>query len=380
MAMKSGTGLAKDIDLRVSRQQAFFSRKTLPGLLVFISENPPRPEQPACTSVMQQVNAFIAANKGRLPDQRHTETIVTRAVSEFRAYWRWRSETISDDAIPSLPLHFDIGIQTAVMTGLEPVFLSNLWWLEPNLGWDAIDGLKFNPDNRWFEMFLNLNHSLWKHWAQDYFFLPFLHRSPLDAANGIRGTGLFEEMITSPERVKRLVDRCVDCQLEIERLVYSCAEGPEEWGIGHMNVWLPKRAVWVNGDPVTMISRDMMKEFEQPCTGRLFSSTGGGFFHNHTKGLFQVDQVARTPGIILQHFNADPNCPRVSEVLSADPIQRDHILDASRRTPIYVDQVSYAEWRTMWPLITGGRFMLEVVCSPEETEDVLAGLRGFRTL
>ena len=325
---------------------------------------------------MQQVNEFIAAHNGRLPDQRHTETIVARVVSEFRAYWRWRSETIRDDAIPALPLHFDIGIQTAVMTGLEPVFLSNSWWLEPNLKWDAIDGLEFNPDNRWFEMFLNLNRLLWKHWAQDYFFLPFLHRSPLDAANGIRGAALFEEMITSPDHVKRLVDWCVDCQLEVERLVYTCAEGPEDWGIGHMNVWLPKRAVWVNGDPVTMISRDMMKEFEQPYTGRLFSSTGGGFFHNHTKGLFQVDQVARTPGIILQHFNADPNCPRVSEVLSADPVQRDNILEASRRTPIYVDQVSYAEWKTMWPLITEGRFMLEVVCSPEETEDVLGGLRG----
>jgi len=324
---------------------------------------------------MERVNEFIEANEGRPPDRDDVDDIVAQLVTGFRVYWRWRSEAIRDDAIPIIPMHFDIGVQTAVMTGMAPRFMSGHWWLEPNLDWYAIDDLGFDPQNHWFQMFLALNRALWRHWEEDYYFLPFLHRSPLDAANGIRGTPLFEEMITAPDRVKRLVDWCVDCELEIERLVYEHIDGPESWGIGHMHVWLPKRAVWVNGDPVTMISRPMMQEFEQPYTGRLFSSSGGGFFHNHTKGLYQVDLVAQTPGIILQHFNADPNCPRVSEVMSSDSVQRDNILHASHKTPVYIDTVECAEVKALLPFLPAGRFLLEVVCSPDDTDVVLAELR-----
>jgi hypothetical protein len=363
-------------DERVARQRAFFSREVSPDCLVFIGEDPPRQGQPSPTGIMARVNEFAGAHDGRLPDDGQTDGIVGEVVAQFRTHWQWRLRHVADDAIPIVPVHFDIGIQTAVMTGLEPQFLTESWWLEPNLGWDAIDALAFDPDNRWFRMFLAVNRSLWKHWEEDYFFLPFWHRSPLDAANGIRGTALFEEMYTEPDRVKRLVDWCVDCELEIERRLYEDADGPEAWGIGHMGMCMPKGAVWVNGDPVTMISREMMREFEQPFTGRLFTSTGGGFFHNHTKGLFQVDQVARTPGIVVQHFNRDPNCPCVADVLSGEAPERERLLDASRRTPIYVDQVKRAEVGTFLPHLASGRFLLQVLCSPDETETVLKELRN----
>ena len=360
----------------VSRQQRFFSQRETGGLLVFIAERPPRDEPPPCKSIMVRVREFIEDNHGLLPDEDEADRIVSQLVADFRLYWRWRSERILDDTPPVIPVHFDIGVQTAVMTGLEPTLHDEIWWLEPNLGWDAIEELRPNPDNRWLDLFVHMNRALWRYWEEDYFFLPFLHRSPLDAANGIRGNALFLEMITDPERVKRLTDWCVDCQLAIERVVYDAAEGPESWGIGIMSVWLPKHAVWVNGDPVTVISRDMMREFEQPYTGRLFTLTDGGFFHNHTKGLFQVDQVARTPGIIVQHFNRDPNCPRVSEVMANDPVQRDTILQASRTAPIYIDNVERVELEDLLPYLPDGRFMLQVICSPEETEAALAELRA----
>ena len=360
----------------VSKQKHFFSREEAGALLIFIVERPAPSGQPPCRSIMQRVNEFVADNPGRLPQEDDIDTMMSEVVSEFRLYWRWRSARVPDDALPVIPVHFDIGIQTAVMTGLEPAFLSGCWWLEPNLAWDAIESLEFDPHNRWLEVFVHINRALWRTWDEDYFFLPFLHRSPLDAANGIRGTPLFEEMITAPERVKRLVEWCVDCELAIERYLYERVERPEGWGVGHMSVWLPEGAVWVNGDPVTMISRDFMKEFEQPYTGRLFTSRGGGFFHNHTKGLFQVDQVAQTPGIILQHFNADPNCPRFSEVLSEDPVRRETILQASQETPIYVDNVSVPELEAFLPYLPHGRFLLEVICDPDETDSLLAVLKG----
>ena len=121
----------------------------------------------------------------------------------------------------------------------------------------------------------------------------------------------------------------------------------------------------------------MRLDFEQPYTGRLLTTANGGFFHNHTRGVYQVDQVARTPGIVLQHFNRDPNRPRVSEVMRDDPIMRETILQASRVTPIYLDNVDRTELADLAPHLPEGRFLLEVICAPEETDAVLAELRAL---
>jgi hypothetical protein len=304
------------------------------------------------------------------------DRLVSEVVRDFRDHWAWHSQHTPDDAVPDVSVSLDIGIQTAMMTGLTPRHLIERWWLEPQLDWAAIDDLTLDLDGEWVQLVLSRNRALWRHWEEDYFFLPTKHRSPLDAANGIRGNALFEEMHTAPERVKRLVDWCVDCELAIERLLAEEAGGPLDWGIGIQRVWLPGGAVWVNGDPVTMISREMMLEFDQPYTGRLFTTANGGFFHNHTMGLYQVDQVARTPGTILQHYNRDPNCLRVSEVMRDDPTMRETILASSRVTPIYVDLVERAELPDLKPYLPEGRFILEVICAPGETEDVLAELRA----
>ena len=362
----------------VSRQRRFFSKKDPGGLLVFISEHPPRDDQPPRKSIMVRVREYLEDNQGLLPNADQLDWIVSQDIAEFRRYWEWRVERIPDDTLAAVNMEFDIGVPTAVMTGLEPAFHGEHWWLEPNLGRDAIASLKVEPDNRWLDMFVHLNRALWRYWEEDYYSLPFWHRSPLDAANGIRGNALFEEMFTAPERVKRLTDWCVDCELAIERTLYDAAEGPESWGVGHANVWLPKHAVLVNGDPVALISRDMMREFEQPYTGRLFTSTGGGFFHNHTKGLHQVDQVAQTPGIILQNVNADPNCPRVSDLLMGDEGLREVFLASSLTTPIFVDSIRPDELDAFLPYLPYGRFLLQVVCTPEETDSVLATLERAR--
>ncbi len=108
---------------------------------------------------MERVNEAIEAHQGHLPDGDEIEGIVAEVVCEFRALWQCR-EQIPDDTIPIIGVHFDIGIQTAVMTGMSPSFLMGRWWLEPNLDWRAIDQLAFDPQNGWFQMFLALNRSL----------------------------------------------------------------------------------------------------------------------------------------------------------------------------------------------------------------------------
>ena len=116
----------------------------------------------------------------------------------------------------------------------------------------------------------------------------------------------------------------------------------------------------MNGDPVALISRELMREFEQPYTAQLFTSAGGGFFHNHTRGLYQVDQVAETEGILIEQFTRDPKCPTVAEILLNDPVQRDVILQTSMRTPIYLSSVHPHELEKTLPILKEGRFILDV--------------------
>ena len=354
----------------IQRQRQFFASNTPGERLVFVWSCDPQPDAPPVAHLPSQVNEYYLANDGKLPDHAALKTMVEKTVADSRRYWQWRDGTVDDDYPHLVSVHFDIGLQTAVMTGREPR-LEGSWWLDCQMSWDEIDALPPNPDNRWFEMFHSLNEHLWNCWGGDYHFLPFWHRSPLDAANGIRGDEIFVDMYIAPDRVKALTNWCVDCELAIERAMAETIQAPDDWGVGHMGFVMPPGGVWVNGDPVALISREMMLEFEQPFTGRLFTSTGGGFFHNHTKGLYQVDQVARTPGIVLQHFNRDPNCPRVSDILAGPVEARENLLAASRRTPIYPDQIGYDELDAYRPYLSEGRFALDISCPADRIDAVL---------
>jgi hypothetical protein len=74
--------------------------------------------------------------------------------------------------------------------------------------------------------------------------------------------------------------------------------------------------------------------------------------------------------LCLQHLNADPSCPPVIEVTSNDTVQLANILQTSNRASVYIDTVEGAIVEALLPSLSGGRFLLGVVCSPEGTDSV----------
>ena len=368
---------------KAARHKNFFADKE-PALLVYPVNVPETDESEDSDDLRNKkglagsvYRAVIADDGGIQPDESAVDAAVAAFVREYREQLSASASPPSGDGIPCLYAHWDIGWQTAAMTGLPPRFSRGSWWLEPSLDWDAIDALHFEPDNPWLLVAKQTHRALWKYWDEDYWLMPFIHRSPLDYANGLRGTQLFMEMLTAPDRVKRLLDWCVDWQLQAESFIYEGIGVVEGWGTGMMSTWGPDRAVWVNGDPVGLISREMMREFEQPYTGRLFTSTGGGFFHNHTMGLYQVDQVASTPGIHMQNFTKDPNRPTVEEVLAEDKVERERIVDASLTTPIYIKGMAVESVLPILPILREGRFMLEVMCEKgSDVEEIVRMIHG----
>ncbi len=373
----------------VQRQKAFFANNKPGRLLAFVYT----PSKPAVDIVdldnftdnqglAGHIYSAICGEDGSIdPNEKRIRAAVETFVRRHRkragaTTWRQRG-----DAIPCVYAHWDIGWQTAAMTGMPPTYSQGTWWLEPNLDWEGIKALRFNPDNPWLLAARHSHRALWEFWDEDYWTMPLIHRSPLDYANGLRGTELFIEMVTEPDAVKGLLDWCVDWQLQAEAFVYDGIDTSSGWGTGVMDTWGPDRAVWVNGDPVGLISRKMMLEFEQPYNGRLFTTTGGGFFHNHTLGLYQVDQVAATPGIHMQNFTRDPNRPTVEQRLCEDHAARDRIVKASLRTPILISGMSPENLRSVLPIVRDGRFMLNVNCEPDDDPiEILNRIRCASTL
>lgn len=377
MSNKIGSRKYKDrLAERLIRQKAFHNRKERGDLLVYVNRGYADLEHFLTQRLFQRQVSCMPLP----PDNKVINGIIKEFVQLMRESYE-RCYAVEDDEIPCAFVYAGIGIIVAAMTGKKPKHDEDTSWLEPNLSWEEIERLRFDAANPWVQFALHINQALWNYWEEDFFILPFLHRSPLDSANGIRGSALFEEMYSAPGQVKKLVDWCCDWSITMERFLDENVSRRKGWGNGVWSTWLPDKAVFVNGDPVGLISREMQQEFERPYTEKLFLNTGGGFFHNHTLGLYQVDQVAETKGLIVQEFAADPKIPTVPEVLLNDAARRKTIMAASLRAPIMIDSFPLDLLDRLLPILKEGRFIIGLCCSEDvDPSDAIRKIRQTSTI
>jgi hypothetical protein len=197
-----------------------------------------------------------------------------------------------------------------------------------------------------------------KRWEGDFLICPYIFRSPLDAAGGIRGTELFVEMYDAPERCKRLIDWCTDWNIAMRRYLEEEIEYPDGCHQGVWSTWLPPGSAFVNGDPVDMISREMQSEFDAPFTGRMFSELSGGFYHHHALGLYQADHVAQTDGILVQEILPDPSLPNPVDTILRDPAIAERTRTASQQVPLMLKNVPNALLPDLMRIFRDGRVIL----------------------
>ncbi len=337
---------------RIERTKAFYSRSEPGDLLCSVNEW-------GRYAILEET---LCGDLNKRPldealDEAHVEAMMTAYVQNLRRSFKTVYQ-YDDDVLPCAEVYWGIGGITAAISEADPLFQDGMSWFEPNMSWEEIEALRFNPDDKWMQHALRINQLLWREWDEDYLILPFLHRSPLDAANGIRGTELFSEIHTDPGRVKSLIQWCADWSIQVEEFLYDNTDHQEGWGAGVWGTWLPYRGVFVNGDPVGMISRETQQEFEAPYTAKLFGSTGGGFFHNHAIGLHQVDQVAQTPGTVIHQIGADPNVITPVEAMLTEPTHRDRMLESSLHAPLLLNGVGPDQLDEILPILKEGRFYL----------------------
>lgn len=361
---------------RIERQKTFFSRNTPGDLLVYVDHWCRLPTlDNYLMDVLEGEPLQVARQPARVREiiRNHLKECRDRYASFYAA---------PDDMVPGRSEVFcAIGAITAAMTGKQALIDSHTTWCELELAWDEIAQLRFDPDNEWIQFALELNNALWEQWEEDFLFMPYCHRSPLDAANGIRGTQMFIDMYEEPEQVHALINWCADWSIQVEQFLDDNVQHPRGLGRCCWGTWLPDGAIWVNGDPVGMITRAMQPVFDAPYTGKLFSTVGGGFFHHHAIGLHQVDQVVQTAGICVQEIYPDPNVPHPVVSMLSDPEICDRMVQASLVTPIMLDWVPVPLLDELLPRIAEGRFILALQCfSPELVEEGCRKVRKWSNL
>jgi len=306
--------------------------------------------------------------------------IDSKFLKEFRAslenYFRF-----DDDAVPNIEVYFGIGDMTAAMSGGEVIFSSHTSWSEPVVHrWEDIAKLKFDPENISIQFHLLVYQDLANKWEGDFLMVPFLHRSPLDAAYGLRGNDIFYDFTDNPQFVKDLTNWCAEWSIQFEKYILSNTVIPKGLERGVWGVWIPEGCVWVNGDPVDLISGDMQQEFERPSTEKLFTTLGGGFFHHHAKGIRHVTNISKTKGMIIQNIISDPNEPNPLSVLQNDPEMRDRILEASMKQPIHLngDNYFYNNIDKILPILAEGRFIIRYEGDDELSGEIIDKIKKVR--
>jgi hypothetical protein len=295
-------------------------------------------------------------------------------VATFLAKYRDSLATVYEadsDVVAHVQVYAGIGSITGAMSGEEVHFASGAAWCEPGLGWNQIESLRFDPENPWIRLAVELNRALIRQWEGEFALCPYIYRSPLDAANGIRGSELFADLYDHREPSQALLQWCVDWAVQMESHLREQAPMPAEMERAVWACWMPRDGVFVNGDPVGMISRESREVFEGRYTADLFTRTGGGFFHNHSMGIHQVDLVATTPGLHIQEIIPDMDRPNTVRLCLDDPTTMARVLLASQRAPLMLD---------VFPLDLAERFLshcraenrLVLSVTPSDAESVQA--------
>lgn len=266
---------------------------------------------------------------------------------------------MDDDGVPTPEVYFAIGSITSMMCGVPAQFASDTVWCEPNIDdWNVLESLTFDPDNVWTRFYTMVIQDMINHWEGDFCLLPYIHRSPLDAANGLRGNDLFLDCYDEPERVLNLAMKCADWSIACERHIKEVTNWPKDLPRGAWGMALPDDCVFVNGDPVDLVNEEHQAMFDRPSAGKLFTQTGGGFFHHHALGIRQVGNVAKTKGLVVQNVYTDPGIEEPLLQIIQDEKIAQMFIEASLKAPIYISGDFVKHMDAFMPILEQGCFIL----------------------
>jgi len=285
---------------------------------------------------------------------------------------------LDDDMIPWVGPDFGIAIHHAHLFDDLPVRLAEWtsWAPHPLTGPDGfkrLDEVRFNPDNRWVRMILEMLHYWVEHFDGSYLIIGHAHFSPLDLANALRGNDIFLDYYDNPEELSALMDRCVDVIAAFEELQRTVVGGHlAKYGTPFFGGLGPKNAAYISEDVMDMSGPTISRQWGAPWTRRLRERVGTIVVHHHAMGLHVQRVIAESMSDSLIQVSNDPNYPPTMdtfEKIYADSGDNAIMLDASPQAIVEnIDRLK--QIRAV--LVTGG--------APEDVQKAIDAVRSVSNI
>ncbi len=352
------------LETRTKKQLKFFNQKE--GNLLFFAEYCSHStSDPAYIHIVEgqtPSKAFPYANWPYDKDfiGKHAYDLGIQYVEFAKGAAAYHSE-IGDDWMPYIWVTWGTGGDTAMLTGGEDdvVFYDGYsTFKEPVIkDWKDLDTLKLDLDNFWIR---NLRE-FWRAVDTAYDLegvtvSPSQFRAPMDFAHELRGNDLFYDFYDHPDEVEALLDFCAQSIIQISRHLQ------EEFPIlrtapgGSWGTVFGADTIWLNGDPVDLISDDLGREFFNPSIEKLTAEFDGVFLHHHCIGHKKAPMISEIENLALQEIAQDPSGPRVLDFID------DAMIEASHKVPIKLDAniLEVDELDPLMEKLAQGRFILYV--------------------
>ncbi len=305
----------------------------------------------------------------------------TQLAGESAAY----HADIGDDFVPYIWVSWGTGGDASMLTGRDDVVFKkgSSYSAGPVIkDWDDLAVLTLDLDNFWIDKVRDFWRGVESAYDMDGIAVSSVSqfRIPLDFANDLRGNDIFTDLYDFPEEVEVLLEYCTNCIIEIdthlrdEFSIFQNAPGGS-WG-----TVLGDKTIWLNGDPVDLISDDFGRRFNNPYVEKITGYSDGVFFHHHSLGYKKVRVISEIDNLALQEIIQDPNGCRLLEVIDDD------LIEASLKVPVKLDAnlLEFENYEAILEKLARGRFIVFLglgepgVYNPDNIEEYRNKLKTAR--
>ena len=267
-----------------------------------------------------------------------------------------------DDWIPFLSPRYGTGIIGGMLLG-DLRFGANTSWT-PEIGQSLDEALAFpwGRDTIWIDRVVQALTMMAERLAgRCYLFLEGYH-APLEWAALVRGSGLYLDMATEPEKVHALLRRADDALMWLYTLIEERVHKTEYGALAH-SLWMERGLPFLSDDSAGLLSPAHYAEFGAAYTDAMLARFGGGFLHFHTLAYHQMANLSAMRALTMYNWRQDPKTPQPEEIL-AD-------LLPGAQAKIVMLGLTPAQIREKIDILSQGRFLLYTRCADRREQEAI---------
>jgi hypothetical protein len=229
--------------------------------------------------------------------------------------WLRHTSGLDNDYFPALSVNMGYGVHSAYFSGQEVVIGDETSWTQPCINdWRDIGKLKMDENNFWYKKVLEIA-GYYVDWQDGgYAVSGFSNAGPGDMSNALRGNAVFYDIYDEPEQVHRLMDRCADAVIWLEKSLHALT-GDVNGGSVTANCWFPGRVPYLSADFNDLCPAWVFETWDYKYMQKIIDAFDGAFVHHHAKGVHIHGSIARLNKLRLLEISWDPNMPRPVDML-----------------------------------------------------------------